>query len=151
VIGAATLAAMADTYALYAWGNFIYETELDRGAIWLEPAVLRGERILEDDDLTMNDTGPLPIDVSRSLFETGDEEYVEGRDFRDTGAEWRVGYLRLATDGTLADATRLAEELQENAELGHDPAPSDNPVPVGEVVATWEDPHGQWDMALVRL
>ncbi len=137
------------TYALYAWGSFIRETGLDRLDGWLDPAVLGGERLFDHPDVTIYEA-PLRVDVSRSLFETGDG-YVEGREFQAT-ADWRIGYLRLDTDGTPGDAHRVVDALAEqDVELEPDPAPVRNPVPVGEPVAVWEDPHGQWDLAVVRL
>ncbi|WP_177154306.1 hypothetical protein [Actinosynnema pretiosum] len=32
-----------------------------------------------------------------------------------------------------------------------DESPERNPVGIGEVVTTWEDEHGQWDLAVVRV
>ena len=43
------------TYALYAWGNFIDEVQLDRDPGWLEPAVLRGERDVVADSLMIGE------------------------------------------------------------------------------------------------
>jgi hypothetical protein len=51
-------------FALYAWGSFIHEVGLDRLPGWLDPAVLRGERVFAHDALAMADEGPIP--ASRS-------------------------------------------------------------------------------------
>ncbi|WP_238019977.1 hypothetical protein KZZ52_56980 [Dactylosporangium sp. AC04546] len=61
--------------------------------------------------------------------------------------------MRIVTDGTREDAERFIAGLQEeDVELDQLDDPDDNPVPDGgEVLAVWEDPHGQWDLALVRL
>lgn len=53
---------IARTYALYAWGNYIGESGLDRVPAWLEPAVLSGEQTVVDDYLlTFVDEEPLPV------------------------------------------------------------------------------------------
>ncbi len=145
------IASMPDApYALFAWGNFINETGLDKLPEFADPELLRGERLLDDDRLTVYEA-PLRIDVSRSLFDTPGG-YVAGRDLATPPVRWRVGYLRLATDGTLDDAVRVVEQLEENdVELDRDDCPGRNPLPVGEVVTVWEDLHGQWDLAVVRL
>lgn len=137
-------------YALYAWGNFLYETAIDRLPEFVDPALLRGERLLHDDRLTVYEA-PLRIDVSRSLFDTSGG-YLTGRELAVPPGRWRVGYLRLDTDGTFDDAVRVVEQLEENdVELDRDDRPDRNPLPVGEVVTVWEDLHGQWDLAVVRL
>ncbi|WP_155370734.1 hypothetical protein [Catellatospora vulcania] len=141
---------MDGQYALYAWGNFIHETELDRLPEFADPGLLRGDRLLDDDRLTVYEV-PLAIDVSRSLFDTP-AGYVTGRDLTTLPERWRVGYLRLATDGTLDDAVRVIGQFEENdVELDRDDRPGRNPLPLGDVVTTWEDLHGQWDLAVVRL
>ncbi|MGN2641285.1 hypothetical protein ACTD5D_34990 [Nocardia takedensis] len=139
-----------NTYALYAWGNWIQECEIDRRPTWLDPAVLRGDRVLEDPDLTIYDGEPLRVDASISLYLV-DGDFVLGRDFTPTDAPWRAYYLRLESDGTFDAALRLATILEEQADLYRDPDPATNPLPIGEIHTTWEDPHGQWDLALLRL
>ncbi|WP_433086851.1 hypothetical protein ACQP1P_14300 [Dactylosporangium sp. CA-052675] len=139
-------------YALYAWGNFLYETGLDRIGDWLAPEVLRGERVLVNDDLCLSDAGPAEVDAAASLFEVGDGAWVLGRDLaRPAPDGWRVVRMRLVTDNTVAGAEELVARLdEEGTELG--PADlEDNPLPFGTLVAAWEDPNGQWDLALVRL
>ncbi|XVV16832.1 hypothetical protein ACQP2X_21370 [Actinoplanes sp. CA-131856] len=141
-------------YALYAWGNFIYETELDRRPAWTDPAVLSGERNVVDDDLTILDTGTLLVDGPGSFFEI-DGELVEGRDLagRDlSDSKWRVARIRVATDGTREDAMRVIGEIEEEYDdLIVDENPSGNPLPAGEAVTVWDDDHGQWELALVKL
>lgn len=140
-------------YALYAWGNFIYEVGLDRDAGWLDPALLRGERSILNDNLTIIDEGPLPVDGPGTLFEVGDER-IAGRDLagRDlAGREWRVVRIRVATDGTREDAVRITSEIEDAGDVSVDTDPDRNPVGIGEIVTVWEDEHGQWDLALVRL
>ncbi|XVU21332.1 hypothetical protein ACQPZJ_29165 [Actinoplanes sp. CA-054009] len=141
-------------YALYAWGNFINEVGLDRRPAWIDPAVLSGERNVVDENLTILDTGTLLVDGAGTLFEV-DGELVEGRDLagRDlSGGEWRVARIRVATDGTREDALRVIGEIEEEYDdLVADEDPSDNPLPSGEAVTVWEDDHGQWDLALVKL
>ena len=142
--------ATQDTYALYVWGNFLREVALDRLDEWLDPTVLSGERIFTHPNLTMYEA-PLRVDASQSLFETADG-YAEGRNFIASGEQWRIGYLRLVSDGSLGDAMRLMKEFEDHdVELDRDPEPDRNPVPVGEIVTVWEDPYGQWDLALVKL
>ncbi|MEU4414311.1 hypothetical protein [Nocardia salmonicida] len=41
--------------------------------------------------------------------------------------------------------------VEEEGDYWADEAPQENVVGRGEVVTTWADEHGQWDMALVRL
>ncbi|WP_203990573.1 hypothetical protein [Virgisporangium aurantiacum] len=140
-------------YALYAWGNFIHEVGLDRDAGWLAPALLRGERSVLNDHLTIIDEGPLPIDGPGTLFEVGGER-IAGRDLagRDlTGQEWRVARIRMATDGTREDALRITSEIEDAGDIDVDKDPDSNPVGIGEIVTVWEDQHGQWDLALIRL
>ncbi|GIE77150.1 hypothetical protein Aph02nite_31000 [Actinoplanes philippinensis] len=141
-------------YALYAWGNFFnHESGFDRHPGWLDPAVLSGERTVFDENLTILDNGPLPVDGPGTLFEVGDEQ-VAGRELtgRDLGgAGWSVAHIRVATDGTLEDALRITGELEETGEIFADEAPERNPLGFGEIVTTWEDDHGQWDLALIRL
>lgn len=139
-----------DKYALFAWGNFLDESGLNRVDGWLEPEVLRGERHFANPDLTMYDESELLVDASGTYFAV-DGEFVLGRDITAPGEDWRAYYLRLVSDGTLEDTMRLATRLEEESELDRDDEPERNPIPVGEIVAQWEDPHGQWDMALVRL
>lgn len=134
-------------YRLYAWGNFIDETGLDRLDDWIDPEVLSGDRIVENSDVTVYETD-LRIDGSRTYYLV-DDEYVVGRDLVTPGDTWRAAYLCLATDGTLDDALRLAAQFEDD--LARDDNPSRNPLPIGEVVAVWEDPCGQWDLALVLL
>ncbi|MEU8263229.1 hypothetical protein AB0C02_21685 [Micromonospora sp. NPDC048999] len=139
-------------YALYAWGNYLREAELDRLPEWLEPAVLSGERVFVHPHVSMSDEGPLRVDVSRSLFAV-EGEFVSGRDLAPavTG-DWRVSYLRLVTDESADDAERMIEDLEEQGwDLDRDDDPDWNPLPIGEIVTGWEDPHGQWDLALIRL
>ncbi|MEU7870773.1 hypothetical protein [Dactylosporangium sp. NPDC049140] len=138
-------------YALYAWGNFIHEAGLDRLEAWLDPQVLRGERAFVHDDVCLSDEGPAEIDASTSLFEAGGAR-VLGRDLElPPPGGWRVVRMRLVTDDTVAGAEKLVARLdEEGTEL--DPVdPDAGALPSGEVVAAWEDPHGQWDLALVRL
>jgi hypothetical protein len=140
-------------YALYAWGNFIYETGLDRHAGWLHPALLRGERGVLNDHLTIIDEGPLPVDGPGTIFEVGDER-IEGREVakRDlAGHDRRVARIRVATDGTRADALRITSEIEDAGDFYVDDEPAENPVGIGAIVTVWEDNHGQWDLALVRL
>jgi hypothetical protein len=141
-------------YALYAWGNFFtYETGLDRNPGWLDPALLSGAKDFVTDGLmVIVDDGPLRVDGPNTLFEV-DGSRVEGRDLagRDlAGADWRVSYIRVATDGTREDALRITGEIEEAGDISVDEAPEKNPVGAGEVVTTWEDEHGQWDLALIR-
>ncbi|MFG1994124.1 hypothetical protein ACGFJ7_29545 [Actinoplanes sp. NPDC048988] len=140
-------------YALYAWGNFIHETELDRLPVWIDPDVLGGERNVIDENLTILDTGTLLVDGPGTLFEI-DGELVEGRDLagRDLSeGKWRVARIRVATDGTREDALRVIGEIEEEYDdLVVDEDPADNPLPTGEAVTVWEDDNGQWDLALVR-
>ncbi|MFC3963399.1 hypothetical protein [Nocardia jiangsuensis] len=141
--------AQANTYALYASGNFIQETELDRLGEWIAPDVLSGKLIFENPFLVFHDDLALRVDASRSWFVV-DGEYVLGRDLSAPGSDWRVGYLQLLSDGTEADALRWIEGIEEGAELDRldDRVGQDDPL--GMVIAVWEDPHGQWDLALVR-
>ncbi|WP_405182021.1 hypothetical protein OG225_13595 [Nocardia sp. NBC_01377] len=140
----------ADRYALYAWGNFVREVGLDQLDEWLDSDVLSGERPVRHRDLTMYES-ELSIDGSHSFYIVENDEYVLGRDLGTPPRDWRVGYLKIATDGTLDDALGVAARLEEDADLDRDDAPGSNPIKYGEVVTVWEDPHGQWDMALVRV
>ncbi|MFF5228193.1 hypothetical protein [Dactylosporangium sp. NPDC000521] len=101
------------TYAVYAWGNFLREAGLDRLPAWLDPAALRGDTVLVHPHLAMHDEGPLRIDAAGSLFDAPPaREHVEGRDLQLPPAEdWRVAYVRLASDGTLFDAMRAATQV----------------------------------------
>ncbi|WP_157978532.1 MULTISPECIES: hypothetical protein [Nocardia] len=140
----------ADRYALYAWGNWFYEVGLDRLDEWLDSDVLNGARTVERDDLTMYES-ELRIDGSKSFYIVENDEYVLGRELGTPPRGWRVGYLNIVTDGTLDNALEVAARLEEEADLDRDDAPGSNPIAYGEVVTVWEDPHGQWDMALVRV
>ncbi|MFF5083658.1 hypothetical protein ACFY36_41970 [Actinoplanes sp. NPDC000266] len=140
-------------YALYAWGNFINEAELDRLPAWIDPAVLSGERAVVDDNLTIVDDGPLLVDGPGTYYDV-DDEWVEGRELagRDlSGREWRVVRIRVATDGTREDALRITDQMEEEGDIDVEENPTVNPLPVGEVVTVWADEHGQWDLALVKL
>ena len=142
---------MSATYALYAWGNFIDESGIDRIPEWLDPAVLNGEQAVVHHSVAMTDEGPLLVDGSRTLFVVG-PDWVEGRDFPAGAADWNVGYIRLVTDGSVADAERVIDALAEQGvDLDRVDEPERNPLPFGEALTVWEDPHGQWDAALVRL
>ncbi|GAB2932327.1 hypothetical protein GCM10027280_19970 [Micromonospora polyrhachis] len=115
--------------------------------------LLRGERSVLNDHLTIVDDGPLPVDGPNTLFEVGDER-VAGRELagRDlNGVEWRVERIRVATDGTREDALRITTEIEDAGDIYVDKEPDDNPIGIGEIVTVWEDEHGQWDLALVRL
>ncbi|GAB7051540.1 hypothetical protein [Catenuloplanes indicus] len=141
------------TYALYAWGNFIYEVGLDRHPEWLDPALLRGERDELNDHLTILDTGTLRVDGPGTIFEIGDER-VEGRTLlgrEPADGEWRVVRIRVATDGTREDALRITTMLEAEADVYAEDTPARNPLPFGEVDTFWTDDHGQWDLALVRV
>ncbi|GAA3214169.1 hypothetical protein ACFO1B_12880 [Dactylosporangium siamense] len=114
LLGAPLSSYPADaTYATFAWGNFIREAELDRLPDWLDPAVLRGDKVLVNMHLGMHDEGPLRIDAAGSLFDVPPAyEPVEGRDLPLPPPDgWRVGYIRLASDGTLFDAMRAATQV----------------------------------------
>ncbi|SNY67446.1 hypothetical protein [Paractinoplanes atraurantiacus] len=140
-------------YALYAWGNFINEAELDRLPAWIDPAVLSGERAVVDDNLTIADEGPLLVDGAGTLFEV-DGELVEGRALagRDlSGSRWRVARIRVATDGTREDALRITDEIEEVGDIDVDTEPENDPLLAGQAVTVWADEHGQWDLALVKL
>ncbi|WP_436533873.1 hypothetical protein [Actinoplanes sp. HUAS TT8] len=140
-------------FALYAWGNFIREAELDRLPAWLDPAVLDGSRQAVDDNLTLIDEGPMPVDGPATFFDV-DGRLLTGRDLigRDlTGSAWRVAWIRVATDGTRDDALRITDAMSEAGDVYVDDEPERNPLPLGEIVTVWEDEHGQWDLALVRL
>lgn len=145
---------IAGMYALYAWGNFFsYESGLDRDPDWLDPALLSGQRTVLNENLTIADEGPLPVDGPGTLFEVADSQ-VEGRELagRDlAGADWRVTRIRVATDGTREDALRITTEITDAGDIHVDESPEKNPIGFGEVVTTWEDEHGQWDLALIRL
>ncbi|MET7418977.1 hypothetical protein [Dactylosporangium sp. NPDC005555] len=108
------------TYAVYVWGNFLREAELDRLPEWLDPAALRGDTVLVHQHLAMTDEGPLRVDAAGSLFELADadaEDYVEGRDLPLPPREgWRVAYVRLASDGSLFDAMRAATQVGDGPE-----------------------------------
>lgn len=137
-------------YALYAWGNFIDETELDRLPAWLDPAVLSGERAVLDENLSIYDTGALPVDGPGTFFEV-DGEWVEGRQLTGHEASWRVVRIRIATDGTLESARKFTDTIEAESDFAVDEDPTENPLPVGDVVTVWEDEHGQWDLALIEL
>ncbi|BBH70344.1 hypothetical protein ACTI_70290 [Actinoplanes sp. OR16] len=141
-------------YALYAWGNFIYEVGLDRGPEWLDPAVLSGERSFINDSLTILDTGPLLVDGPGTIYEV-DDELIEGRELagRDlTDTDWRVAAIRVLTDGTREDALRITAGIEEENDFSVDESPAESPLDFfGEAVTTWEDEHGQWDMVLLKL
>ncbi|WP_157119489.1 hypothetical protein [Nocardia xishanensis] len=57
----------------------------------------------------------------------------------------------MRTDGTREDALRITAMVEADGDYAIDDAPEGNPVGLGEVVTTWADQHGQWDLALVRL
>lgn len=142
-------------YALYAWGNFIDEVELDRIEAWLDPAVLSGERQIVDDSLMIGDTGTLRVDGPGTFFEIdGDEENLvpgselAGRDL--SGSDWRVATIRVATDGTREDAVRLVAAIEEDGDYAVDSS-GWNPIGIGEIDTVWEDQHGQWTLALIEL
>ncbi|MFC8526500.1 hypothetical protein [Nocardia sp. NPDC057227] len=141
--------AQPNTYALYAWGNFIRETELDRLGGWLAPDVLNGTLSFENPFLVFHDDLALRVDASRSWYLV-DGDYVLGRDVVSPGDDWRVGYLRLATDGTEEAAMRWIDGIEEDAELDRVDSADGRVGPLGQVVAVWEDPHGQWDLAMVK-
>lgn len=145
-----SVVTQADRYALYAWGNFIDEVGLDRLPEWLDPDVLSGERVVEHPDLTMYES-ELAIDGSRSFYIVENDEYVLGRDLGTPPDDWRIGYLCVVTDGTIDGAREVAARLEEEADLFRTDAPDKNPIGYGEIVTVWEDDHGQWDMALVRV
>lgn len=93
------------------------------------------------------------MDGTSTLFDVGGER-VEGRApvGRDlAGVEWRVVPIRVAPDGSLADARRFGEEFVDAGDVFVDESPERNPVGIGEVVTTWEDEHRQWDLTLVRV
>lgn len=141
------------TYALYAWGNFIQEVGLDRDPGWLDPALLRGERDTLNDNLTILDTGTLRVDGPGTIFEI-DGDRVEGRTLAGRApadGAWRVVRIRVATDGTREDALRITTALEEETDVYAHETPGDNPLPFGEIDTIWEDDHGQWDLALVRV
>ncbi|MGV9611029.1 hypothetical protein [Nocardia xishanensis] len=141
------------SYALYACGNFIDEAGLDRDPGWLDPALLRGERDVVSDSLMMGDTETLRVDGPGTVFGV-DGELVDGRDLvgRDlSSADWRVEQILVRTDGTREDALRIMAMVEADGDYAIDDAPEGNPVGLGEVVTTWADQHGQWDLALVRL
>ncbi|GAA2683491.1 MULTISPECIES: hypothetical protein [Actinosynnema] len=140
-------------YALYAWGNALHESELDRDPGWLAPEVLSGERQVVSDYLCLTDEGPLRVDGPNTIFDVEDEQ-VEGRALvgRDlAGARWRVVWIRVATDGTLEEALRVGREFADAGDVFVDESPERNPLGFGEVVTIWEDEHGQWDLTLVRV
>jgi hypothetical protein len=57
----------------------------------------------------------------------------------------------VATDGTRAGAAEFVEELLGLIEMDEMRGHAGRQMPFGgEIVTSWEDPHGQWDMALVR-
>ena len=145
-----SVVTQADRYALYAWGNFINEVGLDRLPEWLDPDVLSGERAVQHRDLTMYES-ELSIDGSQSFYIVENDEYVLGRDLGTPPDDWRIGHLCVVTDGTLDGARAVAARLEEEADLYRTDAPDSNPVEYGEIVTFWEDDHGQWDMALVRI
>ncbi|MEV0297593.1 hypothetical protein [Nocardia sp. NPDC050710] len=141
------------SYALYAWGNFIDEVGLDRDPGWLDPALLRGERDVVSDFLMIGDTETLRVDGPGTIFEV-DGQLVDGRDLvaRDlSSADWRVEQILVRTNGTREDALRIMAVVEEDGDYAIDDAPDENPIGLGEVVTTWADQHGQWDLALIRL
>jgi hypothetical protein len=137
---------------MYVWGNYLHETGSDRIAAWLEPDALSGDRVFVHQVVTMTDEDPLRVDAARTIFALGDDErYVQGRDLGDPDGDWRVAYVRVATDGTRAGAAEFVEELLGLIEMDEMPGHAGRQMPFGgEIVTSWEDPHGQWDMALVR-
>ncbi|MEV6350865.1 hypothetical protein [Actinoplanes sp. NPDC051851] len=140
-------------YALYAWGNFIDEVHLDELPDWLDPAVLRGERTDLGDSLTILDTGNLQVDGPGTWFRV-DDELVLGRDLlgRDlSGADWHVAHIRVKTDGTMEDALRIVATIEEENDFDLEEDGWADLLPEGECVRGWEDAHGQWDLALVKL
>ncbi|WP_157239118.1 hypothetical protein [Catenuloplanes japonicus] len=140
-------------HALYAWGNFIREVGLDRDPGWLDPALLAGDRSTLNESLTIVDDGPLVIDGPHTIFDV-DGERVEGRTLigRDlTGADWRVVYIRVATDGTRKHARRIMAEVEEAGDIDTEKNPTRNWVGIGKIVTAWEDSHGQWDFALLKV
>ncbi|MCO8273765.1 hypothetical protein M1L60_24515 [Actinoplanes sp. TRM 88003] len=139
---------MTETYGLYVWGNYLYESETDRLPEWLDPAVLSGERVFVHQFVTMTDEEPLRVDAAGTIFAVdGGNRYVDGRDLGDPGDDWKVAYIKVATDGSREDAQRFVDELLELVEMDN----TDGRMPRGgETVDHWEDPHGQWDMALVK-
>lgn len=144
-------------YALYAWGNFIYEVGLDKRQAWLDPAVLGGEQQVVDEGLMIGDTDTLLVDGPGTFFQLDDDEdnLVPGRELvgRDlSGVEWRVTRIKVATDGTREDALRIVAEIEEEGDYYVEEERHDyDSVPVGEIETLWEDDHGQWTIALVKL
>ncbi|MEV0563876.1 hypothetical protein [Dactylosporangium sp. NPDC050588] len=106
------------TYATFAWGNFLREAGLDRLPAWLDPAALRGDTVLVHQHLAVNDEGPLRVDAAGSLFDIPSADgLLEGRELQLPPAEdWRVAYVRLASDGTLFDAMRAATQVGDGPE-----------------------------------
>lgn len=141
--------AQPNTYALYAWGNYLRETGLDRLDSWLAPAVLSGELVFGNPFLVIHDDLALRVDAARSWYRVGDG-HVLGRDLTTPAADWHVAHLRLTTDGTESAALAWIAAIEEGAEIDRVDSPLDYSDPLGEVVAFWEDVHGQWDLALVR-
>jgi hypothetical protein len=143
---------VTESYSLYAWGNHLSESEADRLPAWLKPDVLSGDRVFVHPYVTMTDEDPLRVDAGRTVFALGGEDrYVRGHELADTGEAWRVAYVRVATDGTRTGAEKFVEELLELVEMDELSAGDGRRMPFGgEIVTSWEDLHGQWDMALVR-
>jgi hypothetical protein len=137
---------------MYVWGNYLHETGSDRLPAWLEPEALSGGRVFVHQSVTMTDEEPLRVDASRTIFAVGgDERYLPGRDLGDPDGDWRVAYIRVATDGTREGAAEFVGELLELIEMDEMPEHAGRQMPFGaEIVTSWEDPHGQWDMVLVR-
>ncbi|MEV4130457.1 hypothetical protein [Nocardia sp. NPDC049707] len=105
------------------------------------------------DFLMIGDTETLRVDGPGTIFKV-DEELVDGCDLvgRDlSSADWRVEQILVRTDGTREDVLRIMAVVEEDVDYATDDAPEGNPVGRGEVVTTWADQHGQWDLALVRL
>ena len=139
-------------YGAYYWaGNFLQDVGFASDARWVDPEVLAGRVLVEDDNIVMYDVGeaPLRFDAAASIFviendaampysfatelsaaafpstEPG-EHLVLGRDLgalaerhkvdlTDSALEgaFYVLYPRIASDGTLVDALRVATAIGE--------------------------------------